>query len=103
MMSLVDFFSQYRRTSKGDNPSLIQHHILACGRISTPSLGFVIDAELTESADQNVIAVFKGLFDNFEQGFDDFNAFFGWKSDGFVYGVNELSFCERHRRSSPVT
>jgi hypothetical protein len=53
--------------SECDHLTFCEHHVVACGWISSSSLVLVLYAKFTKAADQNVLASFQSVFDLFQQ------------------------------------
>jgi hypothetical protein len=73
---------------------MCQYHILAGGRISASSFGFLLYTEFAEAGDQYVFAGFQGGFDNFKHDFDGFEGFFLGEANLFYHGVDNARFGE---------
>jgi hypothetical protein len=74
-LSAVYLLSQFSRALKCDNLSLLQYQVLASGWISATALALVFDAKLAKTADQDILTVLQGFFNDLNETFDHLGAF----------------------------
>jgi hypothetical protein len=97
----VDSVPQYPGAFESDDFSRRQQQIFSIGRVPSPSFLFFLDAELSESADENILTAFERAFDNFQQRFDKLGASVLRKPEMVLYGFDDMSFCKGHLQSTP--
>ena len=91
---LVYFLSEFAWASEYNSFSWPHHHFFACGGVFASPFPFLLDTEFSESWYEYVFAVFKAVFDLFEDYFDDFSWFFLSVPVGFRYGIDHAWFCD---------
>ena len=79
-----------------DNLTLGEHHIVARGRISSPSFLFIFYAKFPKSTDQDILALFQCTFDLFQQNLYKFGGSVFGKSEIIVNGIYDIGFCQCH-------
>jgi hypothetical protein len=68
----VDTTPEDLGTIEGNDFPGVEHHILSCGWISSPALFFVPYAKLPEATDQDIFTTCQGIFNQFQERFDEF-------------------------------
>jgi hypothetical protein len=79
----VQFPLQNGRALEGYDSPCIQHKIASGCRVSATATALTLHAEFPKSADEDILAGFKGLFYGFQKGFHD-SCGFGLAQSGFI-------------------
>jgi hypothetical protein len=95
-IGIVDLLAQHSRALESDHPARVQNDGIPRLRIPAAALIFLLNLKLSETAYQNVFAVFKALLYDLEKGFNDLGRFgFGEiVTDKEI--LNDVGFRQRH-------
>jgi hypothetical protein len=86
LFSAVDLFSQFTRTFEGDDFSLPQDQIAACGGISSPAFVFGSYAKFSKAGNEDIIIIFQVAFDNFKKRLHHVNGLLFGKPQPMNFG-----------------
>ena len=94
--SPVDTVPQSLRTSERNDASLSQLHGFFGSRVAAHPRLFMLDAEFTETGNQDIVTGFKRSLDYLDQSFSDLGGPLFVIAVRIGDGVNDISFGEGH-------
>jgi hypothetical protein len=92
----VKLLPQNPRALEQNHPPGIKLQISAGRRVSSLSLRLLFHNEFPESADQDIVPVFQGLFDQFENVVDQDLGLLLGEADLIIEGLDKVFFNESH-------
>jgi len=78
--ALIDSVLQHAGAFEGHHASAVEHHVFAGSGVSASAFIFLFDAEFAKTADENVLSVFQGFFDDVEKVFNHIRAVLAGKT-----------------------
>jgi len=97
----VDFVPQFAGALEGHHFSGSQHHIITRRGISASAFLLLVNAKLAKPADHDILSVLQCPFDDFEEGFHQFNGSVPRKTKLFLNAADDLSLRECWHMPAP--